>query len=50
MISSKTIQICGKVAEEYNKKMAEVFSKLRNETLRAEIHHDINTILNSRNK
>lgn len=46
MEKSKTIQTCEKVAKQYNKEMEIIFSKLRNQTLRAKVHHNANLILN----
>lgn len=42
MTNSKTIQTCEKIAKEYNKEMKKVFSKLRNQTLRAKVYHNLN--------
>ena len=42
MSNSKTIQTCEKIAKEYNKEMEKVFSRLRNQTLRSKVHHNLN--------
>lgn len=44
MTNSKTIQTCEKVAKSYNKEIEKTFSKLKNQTLRAKVHHNLNKV------